>query len=188
MAEIAIRQLTKRYGDKTVLDRISLTFARGGIYCIMAPSGRGKTTLLRLIAGLEKPDSGQITGIDTGRISMMFQDDRLVPFMSALENAALPIKDKAQAAEVLKRLGLSDSLDKPASRLSGGMARRVALARAMLADSDIILLDEPFTGLDADTREAAAKYVLESRRGRTVIAVTHSETEAGLLGADILRL
>lgn len=186
MEYIRLENITKRYGDKTVLDRVSMKFEKGGVYCLMGPSGRGKTTLLRLIAGLERPDEGEISGVSG--VSMMFQDNRLIPFMSAVDNCALPVKDKAAASRALTELGLGESLHKPALELSGGMARRVALARALIYEGGTLLLDEPFTGLDKGTANTAAEFIHSMRRGRTLIAVSHSLDEARLLGADIFRL
>ncbi len=128
----------------------------------MGPSGTGKTTLLRILLGRETADAGEIEGIAPGEIAAMFQEDRLCPTLSAVQNVALVCKgkvDEKQLAEELSQILPPNSLHQPISQLSGGMKRRVALARAMHYPCRMIVLDEPFTGLDQNTR-------LELRRGR----------------------
>ena len=186
---IKINDLSFAYGEKQIFGGFSLEIPNGARSCIFGGSGCGKTTLLRLITGLEEPADGSI---ETGgvRFSAVFQEDRLQDFYSALMNLRLTlpgVKSDALLRE-LALLGLTeDDARKPAQSLSGGMKRRVALARAMLADSDIVFLDEPFKGLDETTRARAIEYVRSRRNGRTLIAVTHDEREALALGCTILR-
>ena len=185
--DIVIQNLSKRCGEKQVLQDLSVRIPQGSVCAIMAPSGTGKTTLLRLILGLEQPDSGTISGIPA-RKSALFQEDRLCPNLSAIQNLrmAVPKCSAETAKEILTALGLGNSMEKPVSTLSGGMSRRAALARALAADSDLIILDEPFTGLDEDTRNAAATVIRNHRRNRTLIFVTHREDDLGLLEAEMV--
>lgn len=157
----------------------------------MGASGIGKTTLLRIIMGLEHADSGSVSGIDTKSISCMFQEDRLIPYLSAIENVRIVLHGKNNRNEIRNNL-LSilpdDSLDMPVSSLSGGMKRRVALARALSYPGKLIILDEPFTGLDKDTKLNVIDYILKMRNNRTLLIATHGTDDANLLGAEIIKL
>ena len=161
-----------------------LSFARS---CIFGGSGCGKTTLLRLITGLEEPADGSI---ETGcvRFSAVFQEDRLLPFKTVLENITLIGAEKETALYMLAQLGIAEAADKYPSELSGGMRRRAAIARALSAEYGCLILDEPFAGLDKENIEKAAALISEGVGGKTLIAVTHSEREAELLGAKIIML
>jgi NitT/TauT family transport system ATP-binding protein len=170
-ATIRISGLCKSFDGQIVLSGVSAEFARGGVYYLRQPSGSGKTTLFRLMAGLLKPDEGSVRAPDA--VSMLFQEDRLCEQYSAVKNVELVCGDRKQAAEALERLLDADVLDKPCGTLSGGMKRRVALARAMEADSEAVLLDEPFTGMDAETRARAEEYIFFRADGRTLIIATH---------------
>lgn len=188
--DIAVENLSVSFGEKQVLRTLSLTFPAGSCTAVMGPSGSGKTTLLRVLMGLEKAYEGKVSGIPEKR-SAVFQEDRLQDFYSALANLRLTlpgIKNETLLHE-LSLLGLTGpDARKPARSLSGGMKRRVALARAMLADGEVLFLDEPFKGLDEKTRTQAIEFVRTHRNGRTLIAVTHDEREAEALGCTILRL
>ena len=188
--ELKVENLTKRYGGRTVLDGVSFALQEG-VTCLMAPSGAGKTTLLRLLLGLEKADGGQITGLAGRRISAVFQEDRLLPGLDAEGNLRFVLGadcDEGRAAELLGELGLGDAGGKTVRDYSGGMRRRLSLARALLFPCDILLLDEPFTGLDPENRARASERVRRSGAGRIVFVVTHEASDAEALGADILRL
>lgn len=187
--DIVLVGIGKSYGEHTVLADLTATFPRGKATCIMAPSGVGKTTLLRLIAGFERPDGGSIAGADGG-ISAVFQENRLSDRANAVQNAMLgrPDATREEAKEILTALGLGEHLKKPVSSLSGGMRRRVAIARALLSDAPLLLFDEAFKGLDEQTKKQTVKVVLEKTRGKTLLAVTHDENEAALLGADVFHL
>ena len=188
--ELKVENLTKRYGGKTVLDGVSFAL-REGVTCLMAPSGAGKTTLLRLLLGLEKADGGQITGLAGRRISAVFQEDRLLPGLDAAGNLRFALGadyDGGKAAELLEGLGLGDAGGKAVRDYSGGMRRRLALARALLFPCDILLLDEPFTGLDPENRRRAAACVRRHGAGKIVFVVTHEASDAEALEAEILRL
>ena len=174
--DIEIRQLSKRFGDKVILETYDLRLRDGGLYGLTAPSGRGKTTLLRLLMGLLDPDTGTVTpGI---RYSAVFQTDRLLPGRTPVEQLLFvrgSKRDRDAAREFLEGLLPKESLDQPVDELSGGMQRRVAIARALWADSDCVLMDEPFTGLDEDTLHRTADFILENRKGRTLLLSTHQK-------------
>ena len=184
-----IQHLCKSFDGKVVLDHVSLTLESGGTACLMAPSGRGKTTLLRCIAGLETPDSGQITDLPE-RIAYVFQEDRLCDGFSAVDNIRLVTGKALGEGEIrrhLEELGLAGSLDQPVRELSGGMRRRVVISRAVCFGADLLLLDEPFKGLDDETRQQTADYILRHRWAAAILCVTHDREDAAALGgADIV--
>lgn len=181
--------LYKRFGDKVVLEDVSLTVPDGAVVCLMAPSGRGKTTLLRCIAGLEMPDSGTVTGVPE-RLGFVFQEDRLCPQLDAVENVRLVTgraMSRPDIEEHLRELGLADCLDQRAAELSGGQRRRVSIARAVCYGPEL-LLDEPFKGLDGAARDRTAQYLLRHRNGAAVLCVTHDRADAAALGAEIVEI
>ena len=177
---IIITDLCKTFDDNEVLKNVNITLKDNSIYCLMGSSGIGKTTLLRILMGLERADSGSVSGIDTKSISCMFQEDRLIPYLSAIDNVRIVLHGKNNRDEIRNNL-LSilpdDSLDIPVSSLSGGMKRRVALARAL-----------SFTGLDKDTKLNVIDYILKMRNNRTLLIATHGTDDANLLGAEIIKL
>lgn len=182
--DIILKNVTKKYGSTAVLENFSAVFPEKAASCIMGPSGCGKTTLMRLLMGLESADEGEISGVPPAR-SAVFQEDRLCEDFSATANVMLCADRKysrSDAENALARLGLGDSLDKPAKELSGGMRRRVAIVRAVMAPCDVVFLDEAFKGLDEEMRLTAIAYVREMTAGKTVLSVTHSADEAELLG------
>ena len=184
-----ILYLCKSFDGKMVLDHVTLTLESGGTACLMAPSGRGKTTLLRCIAGLEAPDSGQITDLPE-RIAYVFQEDRLCDGFSAVDNIRLVTGKALGEGEIrrhLEELGLAGSLDQPVRELSGGMRRRVVISRAVCFGADLLLLDEPFKGLDDEARQQTADYILRHRGAAAILCVTHDREDATALGgADIV--
>ena len=188
---IIITDLCKTFDDNEVLKNVNITLKDNSIYCLMGSSGIGKTTLLRILMGLERADSGSVSGIDTKSISCMFQEDRLIPYLSAIDNVRIVLHGKNNRDEIRNNL-LSilpdDSLDIPVSSLSGGMKRRVALARALSYPGKLIILDEPFTGLDKDTKLNVIDYILKMRNNRTFLIATHGTDDANLLGAEIIKL
>ncbi len=188
---IIITDLCKTFDDNEVLKNVNITLKDNSIYCLMGTSGIGKTTLLRILMGLEHADSGSVSGIDTKSISCMFQEDRLIPYLSAIDNVRIVLHGKNNRDEIRNHL-LSilpdDSLDIPVSSLSGGMKRRVALARALSYPGKLIILDEPFTGLDKDTKLNVIDYILKMRNNRTLLITTHGTDDANLLGAEIIKL
>lgn len=184
---LKFEQVTFAYGRKRIFENFSLEIPDGARLAFMGASGSGKSTLLRLASGLLSPQSGRVSGISDG-VAYVFQESRLVPQLTALENVLLVGAEDAPARRLLEELGLGSDLHTLPAELSGGMARRVALARALAFDSPLLVLDEAFSGLDEATREAAAATVLRHAEGRTILAATHSEEEAALLGAKIIRL
>ena len=184
---ISFKSVSFKYGKKQILKDFSLDIKSGDRICLFGESGLGKTTLLRLIMGLEKPTGGEITGVTHKKISAVFQEDRKLPIKTDKQNLML-FGDEAEAAENLSALGLGAVADSYPASLSGGMARRVAIARALTHKADIYLFDEPFNGLDSDNIKSAADLILEKTKGKTFIAVTHNKGEAELLGTKILDL
>ena len=158
MNKLEIRGLSKRFGEKTLFEDLSLTVDRPMI--LWASSGWGKTTLLRILMGLETPSGGTVSGV--GRVGAVFQEDRLCPQLTAVQNVELVLENtksdyKQKIVRDLQRLGLDEAaLDLPVRKLSGGQKRRAALLRAVWAESDTLLLDEPFTGMDPETMKKAA--------------------------------
>lgn len=187
MTDLILENICKKYGEKTVLQDVSFVFPGGRRTCIMGPSGCGKTTLLRIILGLETSDAGTMTGRPE-RLSAVFQENRLFEDFSALSNVAAVCskEDKGKIEEHLTALGLGDSLTKPVRTLSGGMKRRVAIARAVLAPGELMILDEPFTGLDKDTKAVVLEYLKTHTQGRTLILVTHDPAERDALAHRVL--
>lgn len=189
---LELRNIRKSYGDHMVLDGLSHVFPEGIVTCITGRSGCGKTTLLRLVAGLESPDAGEVLGVPEGGLSMVFQEDRLQPRLTAAACLRSVLKKgperEAQIDGALRALDLVGEADKPVSEFSGGMRRRVALARALLYPAPLVLLDEPFKGLDAATRQRAVDFARPLLKGRTVLLVTHDPEDEDLFGGEVLRL
>ncbi len=176
MMELRVEGLCKSYDGKTVLDNVSFT-AGIGVTRLLGPSGIGKTTLLRVLLGLEVPDRGRIEG-NALRWAAVFQENRLLDGLDADGNLRFALGtayDASLAQSLLCELGLGDAGKKKARDYSGGMQRRLALARALLAPSDALALDEPFTGLDAENREAAMRAILRAAETKIVILSTHEE-------------
>lgn len=172
--------LSKAYDGKSVLENFTMEFAPGGRYALMGPSGCGKTTLLRLLMGLEKPDGGRVEGLEGLRLSAVFQENRLLEHLTAPENVEWVCDaPRGKIEDKLLALGLErDSFQKPVAEYSGGMKRRVALCRALMAPWDTLFLDEPYKGLDDDTKARAMALVEQSAGGGTVVLVTHDTDEA----------
>ena len=167
-----LKDVLKTYDGKVVLDHLSAVYHKGMTYYLTGPSGSGKTTLLRLLAGLEESDAGEVQCF--GEISFLFQEDRLCPDYSAVKNVELVTGDPDRARSALAEVLEAEDLDKPCSALSGGMKRRVALVRALEKESDIVLLDEPFTGMDEQTKERVTDYMERRKEGRTFLIATHN--------------
>ena len=186
--DIVIKDLNKTYGEKTVLNNVSAVFHAGQCTCIMAESGKGKTTLLRLIMGLEQPDSGSISGVPE-RISVVFQEDRLCEDFSIAANIRMVLDNDTDISddgirELLSELSMQEDINTPVGQLSGGMKRRVAIARAIAYDSEWLILDEPFKGLDETTRDKVIGTIVQKRK--SVILVSHNIEEAEKMHAVII--
>ena len=184
---IEICGLTKRYGEKTVFEDLSFSFPEGKRAVLTGPSGAGKTTLLRVIAGLEPPDAGSVRGAENLRATYVFQENRLIPHLSAADNILCVAPDREKAAYYLERVGLTDAKDRAAAKLSGGMKRRLSIARALACGGDIYYLDEPLRELDEGTQESVARLLAEETQGKTVLLVTHALAFAGQIGDVIFR-
>ena len=178
-----IRDLCVSFGDKKVLSCLCCDIE--GLTCITGPSGCGKTTLLRCIAGLMRPDSGSIQGMPE-RPAFMFQEDRLFPWYTVLQNVMLVTNDREKAVGYLQAVELGEELDSMPADLSGGMRRRVSLARTLAYGGDMLILDEPFKGMDVSLVERLVPLV--KRDDIPVIITTHSPTEQKLLGGNVLEL
>lgn len=184
MADICFEGVGKAFGNQQVLRGFSACITPGQRVALLGPSGAGKTTLLRLLLGLDEPDEGSVNGVQGQRFACVFQEDRLCEDMDAAGNVALvlPRGSRGAAQQALQVVGLlGEDLEKPVRELSGGQRRRVALVRAVLAQSDVLILDEAFNGLDEATRQKAFAFIEENLRGRTLVVVTHDEAVAGTL-------
>ena len=147
---IACKELTVSFGDRVVLDRFSLKLPDRGVTALSGPSGCGKTTLLRVLAGLERPQSGGVEGISPGETAFLFQDDRLLPWRTVEQHLTdvLPKEDRGRASGLLALVELEGEENARPAALSGGMGRRLALARCLALPARLYLLDEPFAGVD----------------------------------------
>ena len=188
--------VTVSFDEKKVLDHMDVRLDEGGIYCIMGQSGCGKTTLLRVCAGLQKPTDGRVyymsnsvPGENVGKkkTGMAFQEDCLCMQLSALNNVLLAA-DRQYSTEtvisLLSEIFPKEALQQPAEQLSGGMKRRIAVARAVLSDADCLLLDEPFAGLDEENHERLSRWILKNRNGRLLVITTHDEADIGRIGGS----
>lgn len=186
--KIELKHIAKSFNGLPVLRDINLTFRDGGCYCLMSPSGSGKTTLLRILMGLEQADSGRIDGLDGLRLSAVFQEDRLCDQLDGVSNLRLvtPSLSRAEARNALEAVGLADCIGQPTRELSGGQRRRVAILRGLLADYDLLILDEPFKGLDRETKQLVIEDTQRRCMGKTVLLVTHDPTELDALGVTEL--
>jgi len=199
--ELIVNNLSKRFGEKLILDHLSFSMKSGDFMALVGSSGSGKSTILRLIAGLDQPSSGSITvdgtpvsgpGPDRG---MVFQKYSLYPWLSAAENVAfgmrlqgLPQRDiNERTAYFLEVVGLQDAARKLPRELSGGMQQRVAIARTLATNPKVLLLDEPFGALDLQIREAMQDFLLQlwQRTGLTVLLITHDVEEALVLAQRV---
>jgi len=191
--EVIIKNLNKSYDGVSIFSDLSINFIKGKITAILGPSGCGKTTLLNIISGIETNYSGEVI-LKNDSISYVFQEDRLIPHLTVYENAAFVLKSTMNKMEVdisvnkfLDMVELLEYKDKLPGKLSGGMKRRVALARAVAYKSSLILMDEPFKGMDDRLKSSVIKKFLIHQRetGRTVILVTHDKGEAEIMGDKV---
>ena len=203
--KLSVRNMTKTFDGKTVLNNISFDLYEGEFLSILGPSGCGKTTLLRILIGLEKADSGEILkagqdisglkSIDRG-MGIVFQNYALFPNMTVLENVEYALKIKKEtkksareiATRTLEQVGLADQMGKKPSQLSGGQQQRVAIARTLATNPDIILLDEPISALDVTNREIMKKELkaIQKKFNATMLFITHDQEEAFFLSDRIM--
>lgn len=189
---VKAKDLYFSYGDQPVLQGVSIELTGDQPVVLLGGSGMGKTTLLRILAGLMKADAGEIEGIDKNtRIAVMYQEDRLFPHLTVYKNLKLihPKVSREEAAGLLAELNLEEAvLDQLPRELSGGMRRRVALARALLFEADLVLMDEPFQGLDVATRHMALAAVKKWTKGRPLMLISHEPEDGPALGAKTLMI
>lgn len=164
--------------DKAVLDKVTLEFEKGKITALLGASGKGKTTVLRLIAGLEKADSGVVK--THGKVGYLFQEHRLLPSVNVFENVRLVSCSDDDAKKALRLCKAEELANKTSDEMSGGERQRAALARLVAFDADIWLMDEPFSALDDGTKEEIIENLLPIMQNKTVVIVTHSAEEASL--------
>jgi len=181
--------ISHSYGEHPVLQNRNLTLHPGQRIAVMGPSGCGKTTLLRIALGLLKPTAGTVENTFR-KTSVVFQEPRLLPWRTALENVNLVLGDGKSTLETarnyLERVKLTDAAHKYPRELSGGMQQRVAVARALAAEGDLLVLDEPFKAMDEVLREQIVSLVAQT--DAAILLVTHEESEARMLGCEIIRL
>ncbi len=185
---IEIKNISFSFGNNKIISDLSLEIEEGKTYCIMGKSGVGKTTLLKLIAGLLKPDNGEIIGPEILKKSFIFQENRLLPSLSIYENIKYVTADEEKISKALQDTSLLSEKNKMTDELSGGMARRVAIARATAFDGDIFFIDEPLYGLDVKTSKGILELIKNTVKNKTAIIITHSPEEAFYLSDKIIFL
>lgn len=183
---ITLKEVTKIYNGRKVIDDLSFAFPEKGIVPVVGPSGSGKTTLIRLLTGLIKPDSGEISGLEQTKVSCVFQEDRLLPWFTLKENVALVCpKEKALCEKWIAAMELTDAAGQYPNTLSGGMQRRCALARAMVraegAGCNLLILDEPLKGLDDNLKKRILKRIQDASKDMLVLLITHDREELSLV-------
>ena len=188
---IKLDNVTFAYGEKRVLENFSYTFPDKGVFAIMGESGTGKTTLLRLLGGLETPHSGRIESTHA-KTAFAFQEPRLIPWLDCQNNINFVLPKEKQgsniATSLLRDLDLDTYAEKLPNTLSGGMKQRLSLARALAVGADLLLLDEPFSALDAALKERVAELVKNANKDGLTLVITHDLQDAALLGAKVLTL
>lgn len=189
-----LRGIWKQYGSLPVMENFSLELAPGQIHCLFGPSGCGKTTLLHMLAGLVRPERGSVEELDRSKLSVVFQEDRLLPWLTVLDNIRFVLESlmgkqeaAALAMEELRQVGLGDFASAYPRQLSGGMRQRAALARALAPSPKLLLLDEPFKGLNLALKLGLLERLdhYQHRTGGTIILVTHDAEEALLLSDSV---
>jgi NitT/TauT family transport system ATP-binding protein len=186
---IEVINLKKAFDDKCVLNNFNATF-RIGANCLMGDSGAGKSTLARIMLGLLKPDAGEIRGLENKRINCVFQENRLIEELSAMKNLMLVCgKEKTKEAyDLLCEMGLEGSTNCAVSTLSGGMKRRVAIARAIINRADIYIFDEPFKGLDDARKSSIIEIIKRHTQNAVSIFITHDISDAHSFDSKIINL
>ena len=186
---IECRDLCLSFEGRVILNKVSFSLPDAGVFALMGSSGIGKSSLLKILSGLLAPDSGTIRGLDNLRVGILFQEDRLLPWHTALKNVVLAMEHPSQeeARILLDALEIGDSADAYPAVLSGGMKRRAALARAIAFSPDVLLLDEPFTGIDEQIKGRISPFIQKS--APLIIFSTHNLQDADMMGAmNILTL
>ena len=189
---ITFKNVSKRFGSVEALRSLNLVLPEHGTVAIMGPSGCGKTTILQLLAGLTRPTDGSLL-CPARRIAYVFQEPRLLPWRTVLDNIRI-VREKEDscsqknAQEWLEAVGLAECADRYPAELSGGMRQRASIARALYCDSDLLLLDEPFQGLDEEIRSHIWTLIREARKEKHMLTVlvTHDRAEAVALADSIL--
>lgn len=177
---IEIKDLSVKLGDKHIFSDYSVSMPDYGVVFLTGESGIGKTTLLRVICGLTKPDHGSVAGLNGRKISYVFQESRLLDYMTSLQNVAA-VSDEEKARALLNKLNMSDAMHVKARALSGGQKQRVSLARAFAYSDDIVLLDEPFTGLDEQNKQSAARLI---GTAKLAVIVSHDPSDNAFFRID----
>ena len=188
---LRVEGLSKQRGARILFQDLAFTLAAGEILGLSGPSGVGKTTLLSILAGLDADYRGVVRWNGEPRLGMVFQSPRLLPWRTAVENVALTVEsDRGKALEMLEVVGLTGAANLYPSRLSLGMARRVALARALVIEPDALLLDEAFVSLDPKSADQARAVVLDAvkRRGMAVLTVSHDRPDLEAMAGRIVEL
>lgn len=182
---IELQGVTKRFEGKTILDGVNFAIESPGKTAILGASGIGKTTLARMLLGLDRDYAGKITGVPQKK-ACVFQEDRLIRHLTAEQNVRFvrPDMDEALLREGFERLGMAGEMETPDTELSGGMKRRVSILRALLSGAELVIMDEPLKGLDEDAARRTAEYCREQLEGRTLIYITHTMEELGWMGIN----
>jgi NitT/TauT family transport system ATP-binding protein len=186
---VEIKNLNKAYNGLQVIIDFHFTFEEGKVYCLFGPSGCGKTTLLHIIAGILPPDSGLVVGLENKKIAVVFQEDRLLPWFTAADNLKFVTDNPSLNVEkYLKTVGLEEFANYYPQQLSGGMKRRVAIARALAFNGELLLMDEPFKGIDEKLKKKIMDAILAEKGVRQIIIfATHNKEEAGYMADEILK-
>lgn len=190
MEFIKLENICKSFEEKIIFENLNIDIQKGEITILMGASGIGKTTILRMLMGLEFPNCGKITGLDKAKLSAVFQEDRLCENLSVKSNLKLVLNGKTDIdiKEHLKEVGLESELETKIKNLSGGMKRRVAIVRAVIYGGDVFIMDEPFKGLDFDTKQKCMDYIMNHLAKKTLIISTHDKQEGQYLNGKILSL
>lgn len=178
---ININGISKSYGEKTVFSELTFSLEENICTALLGGSGIGKTTLMRCISGLEPPDRGSVTGFEGRKRSFVFQENRLIEGASALENITCLVPDRDRALYYLDRAGIADAAGKRTAELSGGMKRRLAVARALACGGDVYFLDEPLRELDGENELRMLELIKEEIKGKTALLITHERAHSDFL-------
>lgn len=183
--KLGLSSVTKAF-DKEILNNFTINFKEGKTTVLLGPSGCGKTTIINLLLGLIKPDEGEIIADRTAKVSVVFQEDRLLENITVLQNLLTICKNEKMCEEILYTLGIAEAANKYPNQLSGGMKRRVALARAMAFNGDLFILDEPFKGIDISLKQKVIEEIKKVVNGKTCVIITHEITEAAVFDEVVI--